>query len=59
MTTTPFAPDPVFVSALKEAWGHGYQQAVDTLRKMADEFEDEQCKAVLRAAAFCLQETKP
>jgi hypothetical protein len=55
----PRAPDPFVMDALKEAWGHGYQQAVDALREMTDEFGDEQARVLIGTLADMLEGMKP
>lgn len=51
--------ESVIHAAVKEAWGHGYQTAVDTLRAFADETHNKELAAVIRSLAVTLESTKP
>ena len=47
------------VAAIGKSWRNGYQQAVDSLRELADELGDEQIKLAVAMLADRLQEMKP
>lgn len=53
------ANDPAIMNALKEAWNHGYDSAVQSLRDMVSDYGDEQIKLAIGQLADALEGIKP